>query len=73
MKTIEVTARFEIRFSHKVSDEEFAALEQGCRIDDLVDESVVYEKLRSDGECEMDWDFNPPKKTKPKAKRKKRP
>lgn len=69
MKTIEVTARFEIRFTHKVSNEEFAALQQGVRVDDLVDESTVYEKLRSEGECEMDWDFNPPKKKKTKRKK----
>lgn len=69
MKTIEVTARFDIRFTHKVSDEVFAMLEQGCRVDDVVDESLVYEKLRTEGECEMDWDFNPPKKSKRKKRK----
>lgn len=70
MPTIEVTARFEVRFSKQLIDAQFANLENGMDIDNIVDESEVYERLRTEGECDMDWDFNPPKKTKGKKKKK---
>jgi hypothetical protein len=69
MKTIDVTARFEIRFKHKVTNEQFAQLESGISVETFIDESDVYQRLSSEGECEMDWDFDPVTK---KAKGKKR-
>jgi hypothetical protein len=70
MRTIDVTARFEIRFQRRVTEEVFAMLEQGTRIDDVIDESEVYKLLATEGECEMDWDFTPVKKKKKRKKKK---
>jgi hypothetical protein len=74
-KTIDiwVTAKFEVRFKHKVTLEQFKELDSDkLEVSEVVDESVAYEQLSSDGDCEMEWDYAViPPKTKPKAKKKK--
>jgi hypothetical protein len=77
MPTIQVTARFELRFDKQLTDNQFANLENGMALDNIVDETEIYERLRTDGECEMDWDFTAPKKpskkkVKPTTARKQR-
>jgi len=72
MKTIEVTVRLEMRLTKALTDAEFANLENGMDIENFVDESNVYRRLSSEGECEMEWDVVGPVKTKAKPKRKKK-
>jgi hypothetical protein len=64
---IQVTARFEITFTHQVTEEQFKKMDkEDYEVSDFVDESVAYNLLRSDGDCEMEWDYAPKLK---KAKR----
>jgi len=62
MKTIEITARFEVRFTKRLTDAQVADLESGTSIEDLVDESEAYRLAATEGECEMEWDHAQPKK-----------
>jgi hypothetical protein len=58
MRTINVTARYEITFQKKMTDKQIAELESGAAdIEDMIDESEPYRLLSSEGTCEMDWDF----------------
>ena len=73
MVPIRVTARFEVTFLHKVTEAQFKKMdEDDLKVSDVVDESVAYSHLSSEGDCEMEWDYGPPppKPLKPKAKRK---
>lgn len=69
MPTIEITARFEIRFTKALTDNQYANLENGMELDNFVDESDVYRRLATEGECEMAWDIVKPKKAKKAKKR----
>ena len=64
MKTIEITARFEVRYTKQLTDDQVVALEGGTDVEDLVDESEAYRLAATEGECEMDWDYAQPKAKK---------
>lgn len=69
MKTIEITARFEVRFTKKMTDAQLADLESGGRVEDLVDESEAYRLAGTEGACEMEWDYAAPEVKKSRSKR----
>lgn len=55
---IQVTATFRVTFTHKVTKVEFARLDKNeIDVSEVVDESVAYNALATDGECEMEWDY----------------
>lgn len=62
-----VTAKFEVTLKKQLTANQLANLENGMGIEYFVDESEVYNLLRTEGECEMDWDYAKPQK--PKAKK----
>ena len=70
MKTIEITARFEVRFTKRLTDAQVADLESGTDVENLIDESEAYQRAATEGECEMEWDYAAlkPKKSKKAAK-----
>lgn len=55
---ITVTARFEVTFTHYVTEDEFKQLDaEEVGIEDVVDDSVPYDLLATDGNSEMEWDY----------------
>jgi hypothetical protein len=76
MVPIRVTARFEVTFIHKVTESQFEEMDKNkLEVSDVVDESIPYGLVSSEGECEMEWDYGPPppKALKPpKAKKPKK-
>ena len=70
---IRVTAKFEVTFIHRVTEAQFEEMDKDeLEVMDVVDESIAYGLLSSDGECEMEWDYGPPDKPiKPKKVKKK--
>lgn len=75
MVPIRVTARFEVTFTHRVTETQFKELDAGnIDIEDVVDETIPYAEAATSGDCEMEWDYSAParplKKSKPKAKKK---
>jgi len=74
-KTIDiwVTARFEVRFKHKVTLAEFKEMDaNNLEVSDVVDESVAYGHLSGEGSCEMEWDYVTVSQAKAAAKKKKK-
>ncbi len=73
MPNIEVTARFEVKFTRTVTQENLEALSaETVTVAQLVDESTPYQLLRTIGTCEMAWDFAPESLGKPKPTRARR-
>lgn len=70
MVDIRVTARFEVVFLHKVTEAQFEEMDKDeLDVNDVIDESVGYGHLSSDGTCEMEWDYGPSAKQKKKTKK----
>lgn len=69
MKTIIITARFEVRFKKRINAEAEKCLKRGMRIDDLIGDDEAYRLLATEGDCEMDWDYVDTKPTKKKKTR----
>jgi hypothetical protein len=69
---IRVTANFEVTFTHMVSEEDFKKLDADeMSIDEVVDDSIAYGHLATEGNCDFEWDYAAPvKPLKSKAKKK---
>lgn len=65
---IQVTAVFTVTFDHEIREEDFKKLnEDEIEIDDVVDDSIAYGHLATEGHCDFEWDYSSKAK---KAKKK---
>lgn len=57
MKTVIITAVFEVQFRKTLTDKQVKRLEAGESVENFVDESEAYRRASSEGTCEMEWDY----------------
>lgn len=69
MPKIQVMATFNVSYTKTITKAQLKQLEAGTSIDEIIDESDPYEQLRSNGDCDMDWEPITVKPRKKKAKR----